>query len=82
MIVVFLHYYKAKCMSHIKCNVADKRAEVTGYALATHACLQTDCVKLPLGQRQMVWCCLIGDVITKIRYFSAFGRRIGCPGLV
>ena len=34
-------------------------------ALASHACLQTDCVKLPLSQHQMVWCCLIGDVFTR-----------------
>ena len=51
-------------------------------ALATYARLQTDCVKLSLGQHQTVWCCLIGDVITRLGYFSAFGGRIGCPGLV
>ena len=48
-------------------------------ALATHACLQTDCVKLPLSQHQMVWCCLTWDVFTRLGYFSAFGRIIGCP---
>ena len=32
------------------------------WALATHACVQIDCVKLALGQHQMVWCCLIGDI--------------------
>ena len=44
----------------------------------------TDCVKLPLGQHQMVWWCLvvIGDVFTTLGYSSAFGGRMGCPGLV